>query len=51
MIISLNIEIPKNLTENQKKLLRDFNEELTQNNNPERSGFFSKVKDFWDGLT
>jgi len=51
MIISLSVEVPKNLSENQKKLLREFNEELTQKNNPESSGFFSKVKDFWEGLT
>ena len=51
MIISLIIEIPKNLSENQKRLLREFNDELNQNNSPEKSGFFSKVKDFWDGLT
>ena len=51
MIISLIIEIPKNLSENQKRLLKEFNDELDQNNSPESSGFFSKVKDFWDGLT
>ena len=51
MIISLIVEIPKNLSENQKRLLNEFNEELNQNNSPEKSGFFSKVKDFWDGLT
>ena len=51
MIISLNIEIPRNLSENQKRLLQEFNEELTQKNSPEKSGFFAKVKDFWDGLT
>ena len=51
MIISLVIEIPTNLSENQKNLLKEFNDELNQNNSPERSGFFSKVKDFWDGLT
>ncbi len=51
MIISLIIEIPKNLSQNQKNLLNQFNEELNQNNSPEKSGFFSKVKDFWDGLT
>ncbi len=51
MIISLKVEIPKNLSENQKRLLKEFNEELTQRNSPESSGFFSKVKDFWDGLT
>ena len=41
----------KKLSEKQKKLLREFNEELTQKNSPESSGFFSKVKDFWEGLT
>ena len=51
MIISLIVEIPKNLSENQKRLLNEFNEELNQNNSPEKSGFFSKVKDFWDGLS
>ncbi len=51
MIISLIVEIPKNLSENQKRLLNEFNQELNQNNSPEKSGFFSKVKDFWDGLT
>ncbi len=51
MIISLIIEIPKNLSENQKNILREFNDELDHSNSPERSGFFSKVKDFWDGLT
>ena len=50
MIITIVVEIPKNLSENQKKLLKEFNEELDQNNSPESSGFFSKVKDFWDGL-
>ena len=51
MIISLSVEIPKNLSEKQKRLLKEFNEELTQKNSPESSGFFSKVKDFWEGLT
>ena len=40
MIITLMVEIPKNLSENQKRLLKEFNEESTQNNNPESSGFF-----------
>ena len=51
MIITLIIEIPKNLSDNQKRLLKEFNNELGQNNSPEKSGFFSKVKDFWDDLT
>ena len=51
MIISLIIEIPKNLSENQKRILKEFNNELNQSNSTERSGFLSKVKEFWDGLT
>ena len=51
MIISLNVEVPRNLSDNQKRLLKEFDEESSQKNNPESSGFFSKVKDFWDGLT
>ena len=51
MIISLSVEIPKNLSDNQKQLLKEFNQELTQKNSPESSGFFSKVRDFWEGLT
>jgi len=51
MIISLMVEIPKNLSENQERLLREFEEESTQKNTPESSGFISKVKEFWDGLT
>ena len=30
MIITIIVEIPKNLSENQKKLLKEFNEELDQ---------------------
>ena len=40
MIISLSVETPKNLSENQKRLLREFDEESSQKNNPESSGFF-----------
>ena len=35
----------------KRAILREFDEESSQKNNPESSGFFSKVKDFWDGLT
>ena len=49
MIISLIVKFQK-FIENQKKILNEFNEELNQNNSPEKS-VFSKVKDFWDGLT
>ncbi|MCC5989785.1 MAG: molecular chaperone DnaJ [Pararhodobacter sp.] len=50
MFIELVVETPVNLTARQKELLREF-ESLSENNNPEGSSFFSKVKSFWDGMT
>ena len=49
MLIELAIETPVNLTARQKELLREF-EKLSEENNPEGSSFFSKVKSFWDGM-
>ena len=50
MIITLVIETPTNLSQKQKELIREFAEESNNQNNPESTGFFSKVKDFWDDL-
>ncbi|QMU59428.1 MAG: molecular chaperone DnaJ [Boseongicola sp.] len=49
MFIELAVETPVNLTSRQKELLAEF-EELSEENNPESSGFFRKVKTFWDGI-
>ena len=49
MVIELAVETPVNLTARQKELLREF-EELSEENNPEGTSFFSKVKGFWDGM-
>ncbi|MCB1349075.1 MAG: molecular chaperone DnaJ, partial [Maritimibacter sp.] len=49
MYIELAVETPVNLTSRQKELLREF-EELSAENNPESSNFFSKVKNFWDSM-
>ncbi len=49
MYIELAVETPVNLTSRQKELLREF-EKLGENNNPESSTFFSKVKTFWDSM-
>ena len=49
MVIELAVETPVNLTSRQKELLREF-EKLSENNNPEGSSFFGKVKSFWDGM-
>ncbi|NNE53706.1 MAG: molecular chaperone DnaJ [Sulfitobacter sp.] len=49
MIIELAVETPVNLTSKQKELLREF-EDLSSENNPESSTFFSSVKSFWDSM-
>jgi len=49
MVIQLVVETPVNLTSRQKDLLREF-EQIDANNNPQSSGFFDKVKTFWDGM-
>ena len=49
MYIELAVETPVNLTARQKELLREFGR-LSEDNNPESSSFFSKVKSFWDGM-
>ena len=49
MYIELAVETPVNLTARQRELLREF-EELSKDNNPEGSDFFSRVRKFWDGM-
>ena len=49
MLIEMAVETPVNLTSRQKELMREF-EKLSEDNNPEGSSFFSKVKTFWDGM-
>jgi molecular chaperone DnaJ len=48
MLVHVIVETPVNLTENQKKLLREFEKEQTTH--PKSEGFFSKIKDFWQEL-
>lgn len=50
MYIELSVETPVNLTSKQKEMLREF-ENMSEENNPESTNFFSKVKGFWDGMT
>ena len=49
MFIELAVETPVNLTSRQKELLKEF-EKLGEDNNPESSSFFTKVKSFWDSM-
>ncbi len=49
MLIELTVETPVNLTARQKELLREF-DEIQADNNPQTSGFFQKIKGFWDEM-
>ena len=49
MLLEIAVETPVNLTTKQKELLSEF-EALGEENNPQLSKFFTKVKSFWDGL-
>lgn len=49
MFIELLVETPVRLTSRQKELLREF-DELSADNSPQSSRFFSAVKNFWDGM-
>ncbi|MDC3067988.1 molecular chaperone DnaJ [Paracoccaceae bacterium] len=49
LYIELSIETPINLNQKQKDILKAFDASLGENdNNPETSNFFSKVKSFWE---
>ncbi|MGB5559895.1 MAG: molecular chaperone DnaJ [Paracoccaceae bacterium] len=49
MLIEIAVETPVNLTSRQKEMLREF-DKLSEDNNPESSSFFSKVRNFWDSM-
>jgi molecular chaperone DnaJ len=49
MLLELAVETPVNLSARQKELLREF-QDLSEDNHPEGTSFFSKVKGFWDGM-
>ena len=50
LYIQVSVETPVNLSRKQKQLLKEFEEASNEKNNPESAGFFSRVKEFWDGL-
>ncbi len=50
LFIQVTVETPVNLSKKQKQLLKEFEQASEDRNNPESSSFFSRVKEFWDGL-
>lgn len=46
-LVTIVVEIPTNLTEKQKQLLKEFEALMTGKNNPQSSTFFEKIKRFF----
>jgi molecular chaperone DnaJ len=49
MYIQVEVETPKNLTRRQRELLEEFEKESRRETSPESHGFFSRVKEFFEG--
>ena len=47
MYIQVLIETPQNLSRRQRELLEEFEQESSEKNSPESSGFFTRMKDFF----
>ncbi len=51
LYIQANVETPQNLTRRQRELLTEFDAESSHKTQPESSGFFAKMKEFFEGLS
>jgi molecular chaperone DnaJ len=50
LYIQVEVETPKNLSAKQRELLKDFEEASNSNTSPASSGFFARVKEFFEGI-
>jgi molecular chaperone DnaJ len=50
MYIQVAVETPRNLTRRQRDLLQEFAQHSSDENHPESTGFFARVRDFLEGL-
>lgn len=51
LYIQVVVETPQKLSKRQRELLMEFDQECSKENHPESSGFFSRVREFFDGLS
>ncbi|MFD1329715.1 molecular chaperone DnaJ [Mycoplana ramosa] len=49
LYIQIQIETPQKLTKRQRELLKEFEEISSKENNPESTGFFARMKEFFEG--
>ena len=50
LYIQALVETPQHLTKRQRELLEEFDKESSNKTHPEASGFFAKMKDFFEGI-
>ena len=50
LYVQVTVETPVSLSRKQKQLLSEFEKASSARNSPQSSGFFTRVKEFWDSL-
>jgi len=50
MYVQVAVETPQKLTKRQRELLKEFESQSSKETQPETSGFFTRVREFFDGL-
>lgn len=50
LYIQVAVETPQNLSKRQRELLEEFEQLSSQENSPQSSGFFSRMKDFFESF-
>lgn len=50
LYIQVSVETPQNLTRRQRELLEEFEQISSKENSPQSSGFFSRMKEFFDSF-
>lgn len=51
MVVQIDVETPTKLSARQKELLEEFRQTETGEECPQSSGFFTKLKGLWEGIT
>ncbi|ACT57111.1 molecular chaperone DnaJ [Candidatus Liberibacter asiaticus] len=50
LYVQVQVETPQKLNKRQRELLEEFEQISSQDNNPQSTGFFARMKDFFDSL-
>ena len=50
LYIQTAVETPQNLTRRQRELLEEFEQLSSKDNSPQSSGFFARMKDFFESF-